>query len=890
MTAASASRIAMVLLVLGCLRATPALAGPAVGRLPTDVRPTFEAVHLNLDPAKMDYTGSARIDLTVSKPTATIQFHAQEMKLSKVVLKGKAGDRALQIQEGEQGLITAVSATQIKPGAYTLEINFSNEFDQRATSLYRLESGGQAYCFTQFEACDARLAFPCWDEPSFKFPYQITLTVPKAEETVTNTPIERQTVSGAQKTVVFRRTKPLPSYLLCIAIGPFDFVPVPGTSIPTRIVTPKGKAALAAEAKAVTQPTLAALERYFAQPYPYEKLDIIAVPEFTPGAMENPGAITYGDRFLLFDPSTMSVAQRRTLTQWSAHELAHIWFGDMVTMKWWDDLWLNESFAEWMGNKIAGELYPELQIDVTALFELQSAMYLDTQLAARTIRQPVESYTNILAAADPLTYKKGQATLGMFEQWMGPEKFRKGVNAYLKEHQWGNATADDLWAALSKASGKDIHASMATFLDQPGIPLVRFESLGGGQVRLSQRRSLNYGVTTPTPQVWEIPVTFKYSDGTGVKTYSTLLTEATSTITLPGIADRPAWIHPNASARGYYRWSVDPAQLQAVAQAGPQALSSLERIELLLDVGFLLDAGSIHGDDYCKLLLASANDPRPEVARALTAGLNTVKGSFVTPELEATFSNYVRQVLGPAARRYGFDRAAKEEEGVSLVRPQILGWLADEGRDPEAISYGEGLGKKFLADRNSIDPSLVNQAVRLPAIRGDEALFNEYKHRFETTTFPTDRDIYMYGMGNFRDPKIRAEALAYVLEGPLRPHELFTIPQAVGSTIGQEQEVFDWFTQHYDAVMKKLPPAYAIYLPYLGVSCKREMLARTKAFFSAPEHMAEGMEPELRKVLEAGDQCAGLRDREGASVERYFAQLAQGTTGAIAAPASGVAK
>ena len=289
MTAASASRIAIALLVLGCLCAAPALAEPSAGRLPTDVQPTFEAIHLNLDPAKMDYTGSARIDLTVSQPTATIQFHAQEMKLTKVILKAKSGERALQIQEGEQGLITAVSATQIKPGAYTLEINFSNEFDQRATSLYRLESGGHAYCFTQFEACDARLAFPCWDEPSFKFPYQITLTVPKADETVTNTPIEKQTVSGAQKTVVFRRTKPLPSYLLCIAIGPFEYVPVPGTSIPSRIVTPKGSAALAGEAKKVLPPILAALEKYFGQPYPYEKLDLIAVPEFTPGAMENPG-------------------------------------------------------------------------------------------------------------------------------------------------------------------------------------------------------------------------------------------------------------------------------------------------------------------------------------------------------------------------------------------------------------------------------------------------------------------------------------------------------------------------------------------------------------------------------------------------------------------------
>ncbi len=600
MTSTRAPRFATVFALLASVFLTPsAICRADLGRLPTDVQPTFESIRLTLDPRKMDYTGSARVELKVATATNTIQFHAQEMKLPKVVLRGKTSDRALQIKEGDEGLITATSASEIKPGDYTLEIEFSNEFDQRATSLYRLESGGSAYCFTQFEACDARLAFPCWDEPSFKFPYQITLTVPKADEAVSNTPIESQSAKGDLKTVVFRRTKPLPSYLLAIAIGPFEYVPVPGTSIPTRIVTPKGSAGLAQVAVSMTPPILAALEKYFGRPYPYEKLDLIAVPEFTPGAMENPGAITYGDQYLLFDPKTMSMFQRRTLAQFTAHELAHMWFGDMVTMKWWDDLWLNESFAEWMGDKIADEVYPDLQIYVTALFELQGAMYLDSQLATRPIRKTIQSYANILSVSDPLTYKKGQATLTMFEQWMGPETFRKGVLDYLEAHQWGNATADDLWDALSKAAGRDLHASMATFIDQPGIPLVRAEILNDGQVRLSQRRFLNYGVTPPAPQLWQVPITLKYSDGTAVRTHSLLLTEATTTVALPGLAGKsPAWVQPNANSTGYYRWSVDPAPLQKLAEAAPQSLTSLERIGFLLNLSSLLDAGAIRGDDY----------------------------------------------------------------------------------------------------------------------------------------------------------------------------------------------------------------------------------------------------------------------------------------------------
>jgi len=463
-----------------------------VGRLPTDIVPTFEAIRLDLDADKMDYSGAVRVELKVLKATKTIQFHAQEMKLGKIVLIGKGGPRELTPQEGVDGLVTATAAAEIAPGPYTLDVSFSNEFDQRATSLYRLVTNGHAYTFTQFEAVDARLAFPCWDEPAFKFPYQITVVVPKAHEAVSNTPIERQSVKDGMKTVVFRRTKPLPSYLLAIATGPLEFVPIPGMSIPGRVVVPQGSAALAQVAVTMTPPLVAALEKYFGRRYPYEKLDLIAVPEFSPGAMENPGAITYGDRFLLFDPKTMSTSQRRTFAYFTAHEVAHMWFGDLVTMKWWDDLWLNESFADWIGIKIAGEVYPNLQVDADALEGVQQAMNMDAQLATRVIRQPIESMSNLLQSADPLTYKKGNATLGMFERWVGPATFRKGVLAYLKEHEWGNATANDLWDALSKAAGRDLHGPMSTFLDQPGVPIVSAEVMKDSRVRLAQKSSSAY--------------------------------------------------------------------------------------------------------------------------------------------------------------------------------------------------------------------------------------------------------------------------------------------------------------------------------------------------------------------------------------------------------------
>ncbi len=846
-----------------------------VSRLRTDIVPKFQAIHLSLDAAKADYTGSVRVEIEVTKPTDTIQFHAQEMKLQKTALRAKKGSRELKTEEGEEGFVTATAPSTIAPGAYTLEIEFSNEFDRRATGLYRLESGGSAYTFTQFEAVDARLAFPCWDEPSFKFPYQMTLSVPAAHEAVSNTPVERETVKEGVKTVVFRRTKPLPSYLLAVATGPLEYVPVRGTSIPTRIVTPKGSAALTEVAATMTPPLLAALEKYFGRPYPYEKLDMIAVPEFAPGAMENPGAITYGDRFILFDPKTMSMSQRRTFAVFTAHELAHMWFGDLVTMKWWDDLWLNESFAEWMGDRIAGEVYPELQVEVEALRGVHQAMGLDAQLSTRAIRQPVRTVANLLQSADELTYKKGQATLAMFEQWMRPETFRKGVLAYLKKHEWGNAEASDLWDALSQAAGRDLSAPMSSFLDQPGVPLVRAEVLADGQVRLTQRRHLNYGATAPEPSLWKVPVRIKYSDGSVVKTHPVLLTAASLTVSLPGLAGKaPAWIHPNAGATGYYRWSVDAPMLQRLADAAQCALEPPERMGFVQNLGALLAAGEVRGDDYLRLVAGFAEDPRPEVIGVLPGALEGIKDSFIDGDPEGLFAAYVRRVLAPSMKRFGPDRAKGEEEAVSLLRPRLIAWLADDGQDPEVLSHSERLADSFLADRGSVDPSLVNVALRASAIRGDAARFGEYRKRFEAATVPTDRDALLAALGNFREPKLREQALDYVLEGPLRPHEIYAIPQSMSRTTAYRGQVLEWIMANYDAIVKRIPPVYSIYLPRLGSGCSEERIQKAKGFFSKPEHSPPGTDKELARVIEAGKDCVGLRAREGEAVTRYLTQLA----------------
>ncbi len=343
-------------------------------RLGSDVVPTAEAVSLTADPRSDDYSGSVVVDLQVKKATPTFRFHAEDMTLAS--LKLTKGNKAVDVThaKGEDGTVLVTAAKPLQPGKYTLSIDFTNKYNRQAVGLYKMTvKDGTPYLFTQFEAIDARRAFPCWDEPGFKIPYELTLNIPEQYDAVSNTTVASESKSGGRKVIRFARTKPLPSYLIAVAVGEFESTPIEGMSVPGRVIAPKGQGRLTKLAAEITPPLLAALEKYFGSKHPFEKVDLIAVPEYWAGAMENPGAITYRDTVLLLDPAVATPAQRQNLIRVTAHELAHMWFGDLVTMEWWDDLWLNESFADWMGDKITDQVHPELGHAITE--DVQNAVW-----------------------------------------------------------------------------------------------------------------------------------------------------------------------------------------------------------------------------------------------------------------------------------------------------------------------------------------------------------------------------------------------------------------------------------------------------------------------------------------------------------------------------------
>ncbi len=658
----------------------------AVDRLSTDVAPTFQSIDLRADSDSARYSGWVHVDLDVRRPTSTITLDAEGQELEGVTLKQGGGSVAVKPRHGDEGLLSLDTAHPLRVGPATLEIRFTNLYDTHAVGLYRVKRGDQGYLFTQFEATDARKAFPCWDEPGFKFPYQITLEIPEREQAISNMPVERETKQGAWKTLVFQKTPPMPSYLLAMSVGRLEFVPVPGSHVPTRIVTVAGQSHLAQLAAEATPPIIDALEKYFDMPYPYPKLDLIAVPEYWYGAMENPGAITFNESSLLLDPASASVGSRRTLTRFIAHELAHMWFGDFVTMAWWDDLWLNESFADWMGDKITEQVAPGFQLRLGELPRIEQLMETDARPSTDPSHNPNATGNDAMRSVG-LAYYKGKAVLGMFERWIGPDAFRRGVNQYLRAHAWKNASGSDLWAALGEVSGQDVTAAMAGYIDQQGLPLVTVEPLADGTVRLTQKRFLHYEVKGD-PLSWKVPVGLKWSDGATVHVQRVLLDGPSTTVALPGGA-KPHWIMPNAEGRGYYRWTLPQPMMLALSHQAADAMDPAERIAFIGNAAALLAAGELHGDAFLRLLADFSNDPDPLVASELVTGLGVAKRDFVSDELRDAFGAYVRRTLRPVAQRFGLEKKAGEPDVVSLLRPDLDDWLGDEGRDPAALAVAD---------------------------------------------------------------------------------------------------------------------------------------------------------------------------------------------------------
>jgi len=835
-------------------------------RLDANVSPTSQTVELNLDAHQENYSGRVSIQLNVATATRTFLFHAEEMTLDKVELSGPGGAIAVAITDaGDRGTRRATAASELAPGAYTLSIAFSKPYNTRAVGLYRTLYEGKGYLFTQFEAMDARKAFPCWDEPSYKIPFQTTVTIPMTQECVTNMPVEKETRGASTKTLVYQRTPPTSTYLLALTAGTLESVPITGLSVPGRIYTVKGSKQLAKHAVSITPRILTALEAYFGTKYPYPKLDFVAVPEYWPGAMENPGLVTFSDKILLIDPAAASAAQRRYVSVVTAHELAHMWFGDLVTMAWWDDLWLNESFADWLANKIITELNPDLGMDAFELQQVNTVMNQDANAMTKPVRKPVDSGADIMEDLG-LAYEKGRTVLRMIEQYIGPDAFQRGVRSYLERHKWKNAVGADLFLALSQASGKDLEPILSSYLDQPGYPLVRVDVDPKGMMTVSQTRFRNYGADVKD-QAWTAPVRLKISDGKNMQTRVLLMDEKEERLE---VGSDVAWVLPDDGGVGYYRWIVPSQMMLKIASDPARTMSSRERSRFLGNARALLSAGEIKGDEYLAIAASLAAHPEPDILEPLMADLGTLRAPFVTDDLTQDFGTYVRKLLGPARERYGVAPRADDPEAVKLIRPAMLSWLGDDGADPEVRALCSKLAADYMANAESVEPTVAGAVLSVAAASGDKALFEAYRAKFEAAKVPAERGRYLSAFSEFNDPAVQDAVLEYALTDKIRPTETFQAVSGMFETDAGREKVFNWMTRNYATLSGRVPPEFAAYFPYLVSGCSEQRLAAAQKFFAQPENQVDGTQAHLSKVSEGIADCANLREREGKTVAAYL--------------------
>ncbi|HUP64388.1 MAG TPA: M1 family metallopeptidase [Thermoanaerobaculia bacterium] len=833
-------------------------------RLDPRVSPTMQEITLRLDPSAESYTGSTSIELAISETVGSFRLHAEEMDIRALTLTRGGTGIPVTFEERERAILEVIAAEPLAPGTATLQIDFANEYDKRAVGLYKMSSAD--YLFTQFEAVDARKAFPSWDEPEFKIPFQMTIEAPEGLTVITNTPEEASEIRDGWRRVRYAKTKPLPTYLLALAVGEFDRVPIEGMGVPGNIYAVRGRANLAGLAAREIPPLLAAHERWFGMPYPYEKLDFLAVPEYWPGAMEHPGLITFADRILLLDEARATLGQRRTLSNVISHEIAHQWFGNLVTMQWWDDLWLNESFADWLGDKIAADVHPEHQVGISELGSIQNIMAGDARPSAEPILAETVAPESVLNRVG-LAYNKGKAVLGMFERWVGEFEFQKGVRAYLRDNAWKNATSNDLWNALAATGRKDLPEAMATFLEQPGFPLIEVTPVAEGEILLRQSRFTLPG-NPGSDSLWKVPVAIRFASEGREGEKTVLLTGREQRVKLAGAP--LDWIYPNADGTGYYRWTLPPDRILSLAERAQGTLTVRERITFVGNMAALLDGDVIEGDDFLRTLEQFALDAEPLVLGTVVSEIAGIESAFVTEDLEPAFAVWVRRTLRPALDRIGISARPGEEPAIAPIRAQLVGILATDGNDPQIRQWGRELAASYMKDPSSVDSSLASTALLIAALDGDEELFETFKGRFETTDNPADRQRFLRALSAFEGPEIVEEALAYSLTGPLRANELLSIAYGIREGAKGRERSYRWLIENWDTVSSRIPPLGLPGLASFAGGCEEERLTRAREFFADSARGTPPLLSRLERVEDQVQECVALRAREGAAVREYL--------------------
>jgi alanyl aminopeptidase len=837
------------------------------GRLPGWAAPQSYQLAFKVDPAQQDFSGTTTIKVKLAQASDHLWLDGAELKVSQVTITDAAGKvhvgKYVSV-DPKAGVVRVDFGSTLKPQDLTVKFEYTAPLNAQLQGLYKVTAKGQPYAMTQMEPISARFAFPSFDEPGFKTPFDISITVPNSENVVANTQQVKQ------------------AYLVAFAVGPWDIVAGPDISpdayrskpLQLRGIAAKGEGHRMKHVLGETPSIIHALENYYGFGYPFDKLDLLAAPDFSAGAMENAGLVTFRDWLLLIDKDSPARNVQGSFNV-NAHELAHQWTGDTVTTEWWNDIWLNEAFATWMQQKVTMEVHPEYRADLDRVRGGQGAMNNDSLVSARSIRQPITGNGDILTAFDGITYQKGASVLGMFENYVGEKTFQKGMRAYIQQHKFGNATAIDLVDSIATAAdkGNAFKAAFMSFLNQSGVPYVatKLEQKDGKTVlQLSQSRYLPVGSSGDAQRIWGVPVCVRYGTADGSKVACEMLDKATGSMTLAG-ASKPTWVMPNANASGYYRFNLDKNALGSLAkQVGK--LSDAEQLAYADAVGASFRHGDLDAGDVMMALRPLTSSKIREVATAPLGQLNWIYRHVASTDAQrAHVADWVKAAYLPQLEQLGYQRKAGEAEDAALMRSTLVSLFAFDYKVPEVraalLKQGEAALKPKAdgqLDLGAADPDLLGDALGVAVQEHGKSAVDALIAELPKTSDPSLRNGILGGLSNVEDPALTEQVRNFALTKPVKVGEMGMLLMGGRDTVAQRDAMWNWFTAHYAQILERTGSFAGGRLPGLAGAggCSTAEGDRLQAFFKDRADDAAGIARGLAQTSEGIQLCSALKAKQ----------------------------
>ena len=855
-------------------------------RLPSNVHPEHYALHLTPDLKAATFTGDETIDVVLDAPSKTITLNALEVTISSVT----SGSQSAQVsfdEDKQQATFTFPEA--LPAGKSAIAIRYAGILNDKLRGFYlsktkdsspdkngEVKFKGRNYAVTQFESTDARRAFPSFDEPAQKATFDISLTVDKGDVVISNTnqikdkkekSIEGQT-GGDKHTVSFATTPKMSTYLVAFLVGDFKCSKGSSDGTPIRVCATPDKANLTKFALKEAENTLHYYNDYFGIKYPMPKLDMVGIPDFEAGAMENFGCITYRETGLLVDAKDGSVDAKKNVEVDVTHEMAHQWFGDMVTMQWWDNIWLNEGFATWMEGKAAQHLHPEWEFSQDSAGTLNGVMGSDSRATTRTIRATADTPAQINEMFDGITYEKGGAVIGMVENFLGEEVFRQGVHNYLSAHLYANATAEDFWNTQSVTSHQPVDKIMESFVAQPGVPLIKLSSASGNSLHVDQERFFTSGSTGhDTTSVWTVPICFK----TAAAPQCSLVSPQTHDVAVPAGAGSPLYI--NAASKGYFRTQYTPEQTAAITAVAETRLSVEERIGFVGDRWALMEAGHGSVGDYLDLVLALKNDPNANVLETALGNVQAIDRRIATRADSERLHAVIRKQFGPIYAAAG--GPVKKEPEDHMERRALLFNLLGAADDPAVEKQAETITMQLFSGKDTSDPALNDASIAMTARNGNTAFYDAMKSVSQHSTNPSLQQETLILLSNFQDPVLVKRTLDYAVSGEVRNQDSYELIIGLLVHPHTRAQAWNYIRNNWDKVHAQLTTSSGQRLVgATGSFCTVAERDEAQSFFAT--HKVENAERTLKQAYDASTDCIRLRAAEEPKLKQWLdAQSAQ---------------